>query len=109
MAEPRIIERRLCTARREHNERRVAGRIDRVIDGSGHQVDSTTSGRWRLPVGARLYGPGDGTAWANRTDAGRDKMTAGRTNDALAPATSSRANFLIELSTSTSVDGVGVD
>jgi len=33
--------------RRRHNERRdrcarVAGRIDRVIDGSGHQVDSTT-------------------------------------------------------------------
>lgn len=98
--------------RRRHNERRdrcarVAGRIDRVIDGSGHQVDSTTrrarGGCRRLPaVGARLSCTAPGTSWTRPSEA--DKMTARRTNDAPAPRsssstyTSSRANFLIELS-----------
>jgi len=61
--------------------RRVAGCIDRVIDGSGHQVDSTTSGRRTSSPSrcSRLYGPGDGRSER------RDKMTAGRTNDALVP------------------------
>ena len=102
------IERRLCIPQREHNERRtgrVAGCIDRVIDGSGHQVDLTTSGRRWLPVGARLYCPRDGRT--QRQDDGRtDKWRSG---SGASPTTSSRANFLIELSTTTSVDGVGVD
>ena len=62
--------------------------IDRVIDGSGHRVDLTTSGR-RRPVGLLAC-----TAPGTRA-AVRDKMTARRTNDArrAGAATSSPGEF----------------
>jgi len=64
---------------------------------------------WWLPVGARwlVYGPGDGRA-AGPSVGRRDKTSAERTNDAPAP-TSSRANFLIELSTTTTTSDDGLD
>jgi len=104
----------LYTARREHNERRNPARTACWLHWSSDWWFWPPS--WLDDVGAAavisqsvlsLVRPG-GRSVRER----RDKMTAGRTNDALAAparATSSRANFLIELSTTTSVDGVGVD